>query len=75
MTTAIKLPFECSIYDSEPVFVENPYSGQGCMLTPEAVAVYDVIKGAEMMGQYEIVRQGLGWFREHFPAEYMTLLD
>jgi hypothetical protein len=75
MSTAIKLPFKCEIYDTEPVFVENPFSGRGCTLTPEAVAVYDVIRGAEMLGQYELVRQGLDWFREHFPAEYMTLLD
>jgi hypothetical protein len=75
MTKVIELPFECTIYDSEPVLVTNPYSGESCMLTPEAVAVYDMIKGAEIMGEYEMVRKGLGWFREHFAKEYMILLD
>jgi hypothetical protein len=75
MTKVIELPFECEIYDTEPVSVTNPFSGQSCMLTPEAVAVYDMIKGAEIMGEYELVRKGLGWFREHFAKEYMILLD
>lgn len=71
----MKLPFKCMILDSEPVFVENPFSGEGCMLVPEAVAVYDVITGANMTGDYNLVRKGLDWFIEHFPEEYMILLD
>ena len=39
----MKLPFKCMILDKEPVRVSNPFSGESCMLTPEAVAVYDVI--------------------------------
>jgi len=45
------------------------------MLTPEAVAVYDTIRGCEMFGDYKKVRKGLDWFRKHYPAEYMVLLD
>jgi hypothetical protein len=45
------------------------------MLTPEAVAVYDVIKGAEMFGDYKSVRKGLDWFSQNFPKEYFILLD
>lgn len=45
------------------------------MLTPQAVAVYDCIKGAEQLGEAEIMEQGLDWFREHYPKEYMVLLD
>jgi hypothetical protein len=71
----MKLPFDCMILDSEPVEVNNPFSGASCMLTPEAVAVYDVIKGAEMLGEYTTVRKGLAWFRKYFPAEYYVLLD
>jgi hypothetical protein len=71
----MKLPFDCVIYDTEPVKVENPFSGESCMLTPEAVAVYDTIRGCEMVGDYKMVRKGLDWFRKHFPAEYMVLLD
>ena len=75
MTKVIELPFECEIYDTEPVSVTNPFSGQSCVLTPEAVAVYDMIKGAEMVGEYDLVRKGIDWFREHFPEEYYILLD
>jgi len=71
----MKLPFDCTVYDKEPVKVTNRFSGEPCMLTPEAVAVYDTIIGAEMLGRYDTVRQGLDWFREHFPNEYYILLD
>ena len=35
-----KLPFDCMILDSEPVEVQNPFSGESCMLDPTEVAVY-----------------------------------
>lgn len=73
--TKRKLPFDCMILDESPVRVENPFSGESVMLEPDAVAVYDCIRGAEMFGQYETVRKGLDWFRKYFPAEYMVLLD
>ncbi len=69
------LPFECQIMDKEPVKVSNPYSGESVMLEPDAVAVLDTLKGAEQLGNYTIMRKGLDWFRKHFPAEYMVLLD
>jgi hypothetical protein len=71
----MKLPFECTIYDKEPVNVANPFSGESCMLTPEAVAVYDTVKGAEMIGDFETVRKGLDWFADNYPHEYFVLLD
>lgn len=71
----MKLPFNCMVLDSEPVFVENPFSGEGCMLTPEAVAVYDTLKGAEMTGDWKTLRKGLDWFIENFTKEYYILLD
>ena len=70
-----KLPFECMILDAEPVRITNPFSGESCMLEPDAVAVYDCIMGANMTGNYKIVEKGCAWFIKHFPAEYMTLLD
>ena len=73
--TKRKLPFDCIIYDAEPVRITNPFSGESCMLEPDAVAVYDVIMGGNMMGNYDLVAKGCAWFRKHFPAEYMTLLD
>ena len=71
----IKLPFDCMVLDKEPVLVSNPFSGASCMLVPEAVAVYDTIRGCEMTGDYKNMRKGLNWFVKHFPNEYMTLLD
>jgi hypothetical protein len=70
-----KLPFTCQIFDTEPVRVSNPFSGEAVVLPPDAVAVYDTIRGSEMIGDYKTVRKGLDWFRRHFPAEYMVLLD
>lgn len=71
----VKLPFDCVIYDAEPALVKNPFSGEGVVLTPEAIAVYDTIKGCEMIGDYKMMEKGLHWFRRYFPAEYMVLLD
>ena len=69
------LPFDCEIEEKKPVLVKNPYSGESCMLEPDAVAVYDTIKGAELMDDYKTMNKGLNWFRKYFPSEYMTLLD
>lgn len=74
-TTTRPLPFDCEIMDKGPVEVKNPYSGDTCTLEPDAVAVYDVIKGAEMTNNYKLMNKGLDWFRKYFPSEYMTLLD
>lgn len=71
----MKLPFDCTVYDKEPVQVTNPFSGESCTLTPEAVAVYDTVMGANMIGDYNTVRKGITWFRKYYPAEYMVLLD
>ena len=68
-------PFEVEIMDKAPVEVANPYSGEKVMLEPIAVAVYDCIKGAEMMQDYKLVEEGIEWFQKHYPREYMVLLD
>ena len=68
-------PFPVEILDKAPLEVANPYSGEKVMLEPIAVSVYDCIKGAEMIEDYDIVEKGLDWFREHYPKEYMVLLD
>ena len=70
-----KLPFKDMDIGSKSEEITNPFSGNSCMLEPEAVAVYDVIKGAEMLGRYDTVRKGLDWFIDNYPSEYMTLLD
>ena len=55
--------------------VQNEFSGEKATLTPNAVAIYDLIKGAERFGSYKIMRVGLDWFRKYHPNEYMILLD
>ncbi len=72
---SIKPPFDITIMDKEPVKVFNELSGESVVLTPQATAVYDAIRGAEMMGYYKTVRQGLDWFRKYYTDEYMVLLD
>lgn len=63
------------IMDSENVTVANPFSGEYYELTPEEIAVYDYLKGCEMMGDYTGLRKGLEWFMENNSEAYMTLLD
>lgn len=71
----MKLPFKDIFVGSESEMVTNPFSGESCLLTPEAVAVYDTIKGCEAFGDYAGVRKGLDWFIDNYPKEYMILLD
>ena len=55
-------------------------------LPADAVAVYDVIMGSNLMAEqtddpklqdklYEEVRKGCRWFMKHEPHAYMVLLD
>ena len=69
------LPFKCEILDKEPQVVKNPFSGDECLLNPDALAVYDTIKGSEMFKDWDTVRKVLDWFKEHEPKAYMILLD
>ena len=68
-------PFPVEIIDTKPVKVTNQFSGESVMLEPVAVAVYDCIKGAEMLQDYKMVEEGLEWFSKNYPKEYMVLLD
>jgi len=69
------MPFDCVIMDKESKEIANPYTGKKVLLTPEAIAVYDTIKGAEMIGQYETMEKGIAWFQANYPKEYFVLLD
>ena len=40
-----------------------------------AAAVYDTIIGAEQFEDWDTVRAGLDWFKQHFAAQYMVVLD
>ena len=68
-------PFEVEIIDTKPVEVTNPFSKQKVTLQPTAIAVYDCIKGAEMIEDFDMMQKGIDWFIEHYPKEYGVLLD
>lgn len=68
-------PFKVQILDKAPVKVTNRFGGDSVMLEPVAVAVYDTIMGAELIGDYGEMQKGLNWFIKYYPKEYMVLLD
>ena len=63
------------VLDKEPVEVQNPFSGESTILTPDEVAVYDYLKGCELVGNYKGLRKALDWFRTNNGNAYMILLD
>jgi len=80
-----ELPFECAVGD-EPEVCENIFSRQKVGLPADAVAVYDVIMGSNLLAEqtsdpkvreklYEDVRKGCRWFMKHEPHAYMVLVD
>ena len=69
-----ELPFDCEVLDKAEL-IKNPFTNEEVMLPPDAVAVYDTIKGAEMLGNDDQLRKGLDWFIKHEPDAYMKLLD
>ena len=70
-----KIPKGLKILDKEPVEVANPYTGEKVTLPPDAIAVYDWIKGCEVCGLNNDMDKGLDWFRKHEPTAYYVLLD
>ena len=72
-----KLPFAVGLPEDPTTeeTVHNRFGGESCTLPAFAVAVYDVIIGSEMLGDYKTVRQGLDWFSRNFTKQYMVLLD
>ena len=82
VNTKRPLPFECIVLEDKEE-IQNHFSGEKVWLDPDAVAVYDCIKGAEYLAdpnngddpKWEIVRKGITWFQKHFPKEYMIFLD
>lgn len=63
--------------------VTNPYSGESCYLSAKELSMYDFIKGAEMLLSYNVkpdglskrFHEGMWWFKDNSPRNYMTLLD
>jgi hypothetical protein len=73
-----KIPFDVDLtLDAQDKLIEVPnrFSGATASLPWFAVAVYDMIIGAERLEDYNTMQKGLDWFAKHFPKEYMTLLD
>ena len=73
-----KIPFDVNLtLDAQDKLIEvaNRFSGATASLPWFAVAVYDMIIGAERLEDYATMQKGLSWFSKHFPEEYYTLLD
>jgi len=75
-TKKTKLPkwFNGEIYTEGDV-VTNPFSGENCKLNKEELSMYDLIMGAQMLQDWDLMRKGLDWFRTHNAKAYMVLLD
>jgi len=71
----MKLPYKDIFVGEADEFITNPFSGEGIMLSPEEVAVYDTLKGCEIFGDYDGVRKGINWFIANNAEAYMVLLD
>ena len=70
------MPFpDVRILDDAPEMIQNPFSGASIELDPQEIAIYDVIMGANMTRDYDLVRKGSDWFRKHNPKAYMVLID
>ena len=72
-----RIPFDLDLQidNGKVIDVPNRFSGEKASLPWFAVAVYDLIMGAEQFEEYNTMQAGLNWFRQYFPKEYMTLLD
>ena len=72
-----KLPFDVALPEDATATdtVKNRFGGESCTLPAFAIAVYDVIIGAEMLQDWKTHRQGLDWFSRNFTSQYMVLLD
>ena len=53
----------------------NPYSGQSEVLTNDEAMLYDMIKQAEQMEEYNKMQKGIDKFSRLNAKAYMTLLD
>ena len=60
---------------SKPEVIQNRFSGESVELDPIAVAMYDAIMGAKRLELYDMMQEGLAWFRKYHPKAFMTLLD
>ena len=77
-TYNIPKPFDECFFGREPTelhTVVNPYSNEKATMPSFALAIYDTIKGAEHIQDYDLMQKGLDWFSRNFTKQYYTLLD
>jgi len=72
-----KLPkgFEGMMQYEKGGIVTNPYTSEKTKLNSLELSIYDAIKGAEMFGLWNVVENGLDWFKKNNAKAYMILLD
>ena len=58
-----------------PEVIENPFSGVKVELDARGVALYDYIKGCEILGNYKDFDQARYLFAQLYPVAYMKLID
>ena len=58
-----------------PEVITNPFSGRSVELDPVGVALYDLVKGCELLGDYKTMGLAVEAFAERYPEEYYILLD
>ena len=63
-------PFPVEIIDVVPTEVANPFTKQKVTLQPTAIAVYDCIKGAEMVEEFDIQD-----FEEHTEGSFADFVN
>jgi|TARA_R100001594_G_C3926920_1_gene237153 hypothetical protein len=80
----IKIPFDILVDPKtahELETIKNPFSKQKAAIPKFAVAVYDVIKGAEVLynqgalSNAALMNKGRYWFQKYFIDAYGVLLD
>ena len=71
----ITMPFNCAVYQDKEVTIANRFNGEKTTMPGYVASVYDTIIGAERFEAYEVMRAGIDWFRQHFPKQYMVVLD
>lgn len=76
MEKQVKLPkwFTGVVYTQGDT-VSNPFTGESIELSASELSMYDLIMGAQVMQQYDVMQKGLDWFRRANPEAYMVLLD
>tara|TARA_R110000824_G_scaffold74092_7_gene188607 strand:- start:206 stop:439 length:234 start_codon:yes stop_codon:yes gene_type:complete len=77
MQKQTKIPKSCEdmlIYNNGAT-CSNPYTGEKAELNNIELSLYDLIKGAEALGQWRLVQDGVDWFKRNNTKAYMVLLD